>query len=270
MRPILFLLLLTACGSESPPSHSRTFVQTSEYISRKQDEFHFDPLPPTPHPPPSYPWSPSQEKKITKYHFRCKGNLCNPPLIDIQNGQKKYTFDCEGSEQHSLPICNGEEFIYPILIDLLNHVQNKAQAKVIITSGHRCPEHNAYIDPSPQNASSKHLIGAEVSFYVEGYERSPAKVIEWIKEFYSTHPSKRLDKELATFQTYDKNDIPLKTKPILNKEVFIKTYQQNEGRNRDNTHSFPYVSIQVRWDQDKNERVLYSPQQAHHGFYREK
>jgi hypothetical protein len=44
----------------------------------------------------------------------------------------------------------------------------------------------------------------------------------------------------------------------MNKEILIKFYMPNEGRNADNRHPFPYLSIQVRFDRETNMRVAYS------------
>lgn len=244
------LLFLNSCNN---PDNSSSSSQTGEYITRKHDEFHFIPLPPTPQASPEYPWTLPDGKQITKHHFRCKGHLCNPPHILEKGGEKQYFFDCEGAEQHSLPIRDGKEFIYPILITLLNYIQDRAQQPVIITSGHRCPEHNTYIDPTAKNYSSKHLMGAEVSFYVQNYEKQPKKIIEWIRDFYSQKGT-----DFSSFQTLDKSD--LRTKPIFNKEILVKTYLSNEGRNKDNNHPFPYLSLQVRWDSTKNERINFASQ----------
>ena len=218
--------------------------------------------------PPLYPWEREKGKggkisPITKDYFRCKGSSLNLPLPVTKDGKVvENIFDCNGAESHSLPIRHDQEFIYPILIELLNEIQEATGKPVIITSGHRCPSHNHYIDPSPKNQSSKHQIGAEVSFYVAGLESSPEPVLKAIFAFYKSQP--RYSKEKGTytdFERFDK-DTDSSTKPWFNKEILIKYYTASEGRNGDNRHPFPYFSIQVRFDRDTNMRVAYSWQEA--------
>jgi hypothetical protein len=50
--------------------------------------------------------------------------------------------------------------------------------------------------------------------------------------------------------------------------VFVKIYRENEGRNFDNQHAYPYISIQVRYDREKKQRVLYSWDLATHNYLR--
>ena len=167
-------------------------------------------------------------------------------------------FDCNGPSSHSLPIRHNQEFIYPILIELLNEIQASTGKPVIITSGHCCPSHNKYIDPSPKNQASKHQIGAEVSFYVPGVERNPEIILNIIFAFYKSQPRYAAEKKAyAEFERYDK-ETDVSTKPWFNKEILIKIYQPHEGRNGDNKHAFAYFSLQVRFDKDTNMRVAYS------------
>lgn len=171
-------------------------------------------------------------------------------------------FDCNGSESHSLPIRHNEEFVYPILIELLNEIQASTGKPVIITSGHRCPSHNHYIDASPKNQASKHQIGAEVSFYVAGLENTPDPILNAIFAFYKSNPRYTGEKKAyAEFERYEK-ETDVSTKPWFNKEIMIKLYKPNEGRNGDNRHPFPYFSLQVRYDKDTNMRVAYSWKEA--------
>ena len=51
-----------------------------------------------------------------------------------------------------------------------------------------------------------------------------------------------------------------------NKEVAITLYQETEGRDFDNSHSYPYISIQVRYDKDNRRPVQYNWHQAQNGF----
>jgi hypothetical protein len=213
-------------------------------------------------PLPSYPWEKDGNlSPITKDYFRCKGSFLNPfvPIIK-DNKIIENIFDCSGS--HSLPFRHGKEFIYPILIELLNEIQASTGKAVVITSGHRCPQHNRYIDPSPKNQSSKHQIGAEVSFYVAGLEHKPETILNAILSFYRSDPRYASEgKSYASFERYDK-ETDVSTKPWFNKEILIKLYLPHEGRNSDNRHPFPYFSIQVRFDRDTHMRAAYSSEEA--------
>lgn len=174
--------------------------------------------------------------------------------------------DCGGSSSHGLPNIGGKENVYPVLIELMNYLQKKTGKRVIITSGHRCPIHNAYTDPSKEAKASKHQIGAEVDFYIQGMEDQPLEIVSLLMQYYQEHATYKSQKEWTAFQRYDKNDAKVGTQPWLNKEIFIKLHQRNEGRNTDNRHPYPYLSIQVRWDRNKGERVLFDWEKATKGY----
>lgn len=251
------LLTLLACS----PGHSgkERRYQKGEFIYRLHHEQNFVVSTPKLQSITPYPWEQGHQEgipKVTKDFFRCKGCSLNPVQFVKENGVLVRYADCGGIAKHSLPLREGKEFIYPILIDLLNYIQVRANNKVVITSGHRCPEHNAYVDSSASNSTSKHLVGAEVSFYVQGFENNPELVVEWILDFYKErHDGK---KDYLEFMRYEKQDLNIKTPPWYNKELFIKVFKRDEGRNFDNRHPYPYLSIQVRYDPDKKERVIYS------------
>lgn len=201
-------------------------------------------------------------QEITKEYFRCKGNGLNPIKSEIVRGEVVRYSDCGG--QHSLPLREGKESVYPILIELMNYIQKKHQKRLVITSGHRCPEHNAYVDPSPDNQYSKHQIGAEVAFYVQGLESRPEAILETIFSYYQERYNH--DKDYI-FKRYEK-ETNVSSPPWMNKEIFIKLNKAHEGRNGDNRHPYPYITIQVRYDRDKNERVAYSWDQAFGKYHR--
>lgn len=231
MRIIFCLLLLSSLSAEP--------------ITRASGTKAYPLAAPAPAAPPAYPWN--AQKPITKQHFRCKGCSSNPPIGEIT--------DCGGWHRHSLPTKDGQEFIYPILINLLNHIQTTTRHPVIITAGHRCPKHNTYVDPT--NPYSKHLIGAEVSFYVPGLDA--LALVPIIQDYYK-------GTDMAAFKRFE-GKTNVSTLPWSNKEIFIKLFLPTEGRNSDNTHSYPYLSIQVRYDRDKNEPVTYNWAAANRGFY---
>jgi hypothetical protein len=109
------------------------------------------------------------------------------------------------------------------------------------------------------------MLGAEVSFYLEGLEMNPELVIETLKRYYAdlyTTP------DFTEFQRHVGSSIDVSIAPWYNKEIFIKLYQSHEGRNGDNPHTFPYIAIQVRYDKEKRERVLYSWDKAFNSYMR--
>lgn len=218
-----------------------------------------------------YPWDDVAQgslTKITKEYFRCKGSSAHPAKYEIIKGEKVHYLDCGGIQSHSLPLRNGKEFIYPILIDLLNYIQEITEKQVVITSGHRCPDHNRYVNPLPQNRYSKHQIGAEVSFYVKGMEGEPGYIVKLLMEYYKNKPKYAGKKDYQEFLRYEKKDSYVAIQPWYNKEVFIKIFQAHEGRDLDNNHAYPYVSIQVRYDEELQARVNYTWDLAWRNFLR--
>ena len=268
---VLGCLVLTACSSSDPLPDSRKHFQQGEYIYRSHDEISVGSIPLEKHLREAYPWEKNQvgpHLSITKEFFRCKGTSLNPARAAVNKGENLRYYDCGGSEKHSLPLRNQKEFIYPILIELLNYIQLKTEKRVVITSGHRCPEHNIYVDPSSGNASSKHLIGAEVSFYVQGLEFKPEQVIQWIQNYYRDVSFYAGQKDYLEFKRYEKDDVNVSTQPWCNKEIFVKLFKVSEGRNFDNRHPYPYISVQVRYDKELNEKVVYSWDKAYHNYLR--
>jgi hypothetical protein len=236
-----------------------------EYIHRKHDEKFCAIALPAQMPRPQYPWE-ENVQRITKEFFRCKGSPSNPPVIDKSDPQAVPRTDCEGSIRHGLPIIRGQQNVYPILIDILNYVQKSTCKRIIITSGHRCPAHNSYIDPSKENQTSKHQIGAEVDFYVQEMETKPMEIIHLLMNYYKESAATKGQKDYEEFQRYEKSDARVTTKPWYNKEIFIKYHAASEGRNADNRHSYPYITIQVRYDRDAKERVVYDWKKATQGY----
>src|SRR3990172_327163 len=135
-----------------------------------------------------YPWEESgigKFPKVTKEHFRCRGSSLNPPHADHKDHSRPMNFfDCGGFQKHSLPLRNYKKFFYSVFLDLLNYVQSKTHHNLIVTCGHRCPVHNSYADNSTYNQASKHMIGAEVDFYVQGMEQQPEAIVKIIMDYY--------------------------------------------------------------------------------------
>lgn len=244
---------------------------TAEYIFRLDNESFYTVPPQVTAETPKYPW----EKKyignhiaITKEHFRCKGSQLNPIKTFNQENYEEKIFDCDGHLAHTLPLKDGKEFVYPILIDILNFLQENLNAPVVITSGHRCPKHNRYVEPSIYNRASKHQLGAEVSFYVKGYEWQPQKVLDSLFNYYKTTPAYKDLKEYREFQRYEQPNTNVSTKPWFNKEIFIKYFKSDEGRNFDNQHKYPFIAIQVRFDRSLNQKVIFNEELAISNYHR--
>lgn len=265
------LAMLCSCATDetNAPSSSSTQVK-GEYLYRHHDEQQFRPAPPLLVSRPLYPWEdeskPGRYPKITKEFFRCKGNTLNP-AHPVQKGDAPIQ-DCGGFQRHSLPLREGKEFMYPVLIDVLNYIQTKTGKRVVITSGHCCPDHQRYIDPTVPNNTAKHPIGAEVDFYVQGFEESPQHIIELVMAYYKETPKYAGLKDYLEFKRYDKGNTNVITLPWYNKELFIKLVKKNEGRDFDNRHSYPYVTLQVRHDWDLNKNVTFSPDEAFRNYHR--
>lgn len=265
-------MICSSCSnSENPQLTSQNQFQKGEYIYRTHHEHPFQVSVPEKRKLEPYPWERGQSgknPKITKEYFRCKGSNLNPVHTEQQKTELVRYFDCGGSEKHSLPLRDNKEFIYPILIDLVNYIQTKTQKRLVITSGHRCPEHNTYVDSSVSNQTSKHMVGAEVSFYVQGLEDQPETLIKLIQEYYKTTPKYKDLKEYQEFQRYEKGDSNVSTQPWYNKEIFVKLFRKKEGRNFDNRHPYPYISVQVRFDMATQQKVMYSWDEAYHNYLR--
>ena len=76
-----------------------------------------------------YPWELGYtgiHPPITKESFRCKGSGKNPPKKKDKD-LNILLQDCSGVHNHSLPTKGKKEFVYPILLDLLNYIQAKSR-----------------------------------------------------------------------------------------------------------------------------------------------
>lgn len=267
-----YLLFLTSCSTDENNQTPATPTQIKgEYLYRHHDEQLFRPEPLQLDTRPPYPWEndkQSNHPKITKEFFRCKGNTLNPAHQSPKGDPKQPLYDCGGFQRHSLPLKDGKEFVYPILIDLLNYIQSQTGKRVVITSGHCCPDHQRYIDPTGANSSSKHPMAAEVDFYIQGLEENPQSIIDVIFTYYKQTPKYAGLKEFQEFKRYDKDKTNVITPPWYNKELFIKLVKKNEGRDFDNRHPYPYITLQVRYDWDLKANVTYSPEQAFRNYHR--
>jgi hypothetical protein len=268
----IIALVLSSCGGieRSENQKIKQSNETKELIYRTSSEKLYPNLELKTQIRDPYPWElgfVGLHPKITKEAFRCRGDANHLPKKK-EEAQGQLVHDCGGGLKHSLPIAGGKEFVYPILIDLLNYVQMKTSCPVVITCGHRCPAHNSYADESIYNLSSKHMIGGEVDFYVSGMEEKPQEVIDLIMKYYAEKETYKGSREYTRFHRLENVKVNVSTPPWHNKEILIKLYKKDEGRDFDNQHSFPYVSLQVRFDREKNEKVTYSWEKAFHGYMR--
>ncbi len=267
MLVLLLGLLLVGCSNSSSPCNP----PRGEYIFRNHDETFISVEPMTPVKRANYPWEEDWQchyPKITKDFFRCQGSHLNPVHIAQKEKEIVRFYDCGGAQKHSLPLRDQKEFIYPILIDLLNYIQSKTGKRVVVTCGHCCPDHNTYLNSSVTNQSSKHMLGAEVDFYVQGMQHQPYIIVDLILTYYHEQVKYKGLKEFEDFKRYEKADKSLSTPPWYNKEIFIKLFKKDEGRDFDNRHPYPYICIQVRYDWDKNHWVTYSWDKAFRNFHR--
>lgn len=266
---ILFFLILFSCTSHEFQKFKPKNLKV-ERIERSKDEVYSPVETPKKNDELLYPFEEDNLSflKITKDFFRCKGNPLNPQRNDETTlSDAKVFVDCEGSSRHGLPMINSKEGVYPILLDLLNYIQKKVNKRVVITCGYRCPKHNSYADILNNSKFSMHMLGAEVDFYVQGYEQNPDKIVEIIEDFYKENVKYRGKEEFEKFNRYEK-PLDVSTQPWYNKEIFIKLYQSNEGRDFDNRHPYPYLSIQVLWDRTTKEVVSFSLDKANKGYLR--
>jgi hypothetical protein len=260
-KPLVFILLLMGCSGLEKSEKEKIKKKNSTFqpILRNHQEKTELQLDTTLVFRDKYPWEKELVGRlhpITKEYFRCKGSSLNPPIqVALEDKATTIVRDCGGLDKHSLPIKEQKEFIYPALIEILNEIQKKLLSKVIITCGHRCPEHNRYADQAKLVETSKHQIGAEVDFYVEGYENRPQEVIQVIKQFYLDQPRYQNLKEFQLFSSLGKNRFE-------NKEIKFFLNEKHERRDLDNRHPYPYITIELKYDFDQKKKIEYSWKEA--------
>ncbi|MCH9811166.1 hypothetical protein K0U07_00210 [bacterium] len=200
-----------------------------------------------------YPWENAADfPKITMNMLRCRGCSSNK---ERTRGDKAFT-DCNGMKDHGLPYVDGEEFVYPVLVSLLNKVQNSLNKKVVVTSGHRCPKHNDYLNLG-KSRISKYMIGACVDFFIEGMENDAEQIVEEIISLYK--------EDSDNYCHFTKSKSSKGTPSWRNKEISISIQKEGE-------HSIlykkdhPVLSISVRYDRQKGEHVHLDWKHAYQGF----
>jgi len=230
-----------------------------EKIYRFQDEIEYPLLPPQKKIRLPYPWELAEKsapRALVSSDFSCKGRKQHADRVIMLSGQEERRFsDCEGGEAHGIPE------ITPILLTLLNHIQETTGRHVVITSGHRCSQHQRYLYPGDLTSSSLYTVGAACDFYVEGLENSPQTVIKIIQEYY------RKDKQTAHDPSYTLfHRLPLDRSqvitPWVNREICLIVHTEQEHRNPDNAHNHPYISLLVHFDRLKNRSIESELRQA--------
>jgi hypothetical protein len=104
---------------------------------------------------------------------------------------------------------------------------------------------------------------------VQGFEERPDLIVELIKEFYMEEARYQGQASYQEFKRYEKEEEGIATLPWYNQEIAIKLFKKSEGRDIDNRHPYPYLSIQVRYDRDLGQRVTYSWPKAYNNYQRE-
>ena len=229
---MVFFLGLTGCSGLEQSEQEKIRAQNAkgEFVFRHANERQFAYAPPQIRERQKYPWEGSYSGQLPKISTRIlplQGKQLQPASFS-RGGQKgEYDYDCGGGGKQPSSL-QDKEFIYPILIETQLRADKRQTKKVVITCGHRCPVHNKYADPMPAGQTSKHMIGAEVDFYVQGMEERPEEVVALVQNYYKETALYRGKQEYQQFERYDKSDAKTASTPWYNKEVTIQLYAKGE------------------------------------------
>ena len=242
---ICLLFVFSSCSDleRSEGEKIKKCNEKREKIYRQKNESYFSQVDFPDFKREKYPWQnleKSELPKITKEFFSCKGSEIHPPIR--KEGKNEAIVDCLGFEKHTLPMIDGKEVVNLALVAILNYIQEKCLKQVVITSGHRCLAHELYCSGGVLDAASKHLTAEEVDFYVEGLEENPLEVVSYIMDYYQ----KFNQTDLNRFIKCKKNNRNLTHPGWYNKEIIIRINEKDEGRDFDNRHPYPYISIELR------------------------
>lgn len=254
---LLLIFLFTACSTANDRVQKKRMKNniSTEKIYRLSHEKAYEVEKPKLVRKMSYPWeSETAYPKITMDTLRCRGDISHEKK---ERGGKVYE-DCKGLYEHGLPYVDGEEFVYPVLVHLLNKVQGAFDKKVVVTSGHRCPKHNTYLSLG-KSKISRYMIGAKVDFYVEGMENNTEEIIERIMHFYSDEEDR-----YSRFQRVSHDNGSYSWK---NKEISISISREGEHSIIEGKKN-SVISIEVRYDRDREELVRVEWDKAYQGFIR--
>ena len=76
------------------------------------------------------------------------------------------------------------------------------------------------------------------------------------------------EEDYLRFMKCQRNPRGLKQPGWYNKEVLVRINDKDEGRDFDNRHPYPYVTMELRYDREKDRQVEYTWKSAHTGYVR--
>ncbi|MCH9613158.1 MAG: hypothetical protein SP1CHLAM54_01540 [Chlamydiia bacterium] len=235
MRYILFLLLIGCSDLKTVKEDEiKRKNATFEPIVRRQEDVCFPIFIPLLKQRNVYPWEEKSAhlEPLTINDMRCKGDKDHPSrILPVSAFELTELADCH---PHSLPKSEGVEVYSKTILDLLNLIQRELKKPVRITSGHRCPIHNLYNDPTGSAVFNKHLVAGEVDFIVEGATKE--EVFALIKQNVRGPVTSLPEREEWAF-----DDVIVRWKGTVDIYDF------------DNRHNTPYFTLEDRhlpltWD----------------------
>lgn len=206
----------------------------------------------------TYPWEislPCGIESITINDFRCKGSVSHKKKASKGRSTSVYIMDCN-SESHSLPLRGGKEYVFPVLIDMCNYVQQELKSCVKIAAGHRCDAHSRYQLASLRNVGSRHRACALVTLYVENCSDTPEKVVDSIASFLASDCYKR-DNIFKTSCKYIHQGT--KNARLTSKEFDVGIASQEALQDSEHLSAPYYITIKVLYDYEAKSSVnIYS------------
>lgn len=236
MKRFLWLLLLVSCTDLKTVKEEeiRRKNATREPLVRTLEDVRFPIFIPLKKTRTSYPWESANKRLVplSPEDLRCKGSPLHPSRsLPVLDGGIHEIKDCT---PHSLPKMEGEEVYSKLILEKLNLIQRELGRQVLITSGHRCPIHNIYCNPTGTAVFNKHLVAARVDFIVQ--TDSPEEVVDILR---------RHSKDKFT-QAGDRLQ-------WNSSELSIQWTRSLDLRDFDNRHNLPYFTIEdhqmpLTWD----------------------
>ncbi len=257
---LLLLMMLASACSGFEQSEKRRIRQCNEKegkIFRLSGESLFSFAPIERKELEIYPWEVRESlefPRITKEFFRCHGSQHHPHKVVESENKEIEIYDCNGIDEHGLVMKGGKEYVHTCFLELLNMLQDTFHQRVVITSGHRCPKHDRFINGYGKEKVTSYQIGAAVDFYVEGQEENSYRVIEKVMNFFCRDKKSQFTKKGEDCWR--------------NHEVIITLNPKTTPRNDDNLHPYPYITIELRYDREDKKPIVPTWRQAHYGYKR--